>query len=523
MKPSSALLPFGTRFALALVVAAFVTSMASGQTGPAAAPVVQITSTPSKTQKVTDLTARYRFYERYTGDDDHTAPGYVASYRTAIIEVVKESLETPKAAPKRTEATRHSIFTERPAELNGVGNVTGVTRTYERFKVNPADLLTTGAQPLEGLSVMVRNRLGDLPQVISLTDGRVLTEFEYDAIAHQIYVPQISLLLPAQIIRIGDTWKVSRRAAQALLGDPLIVGDGLVAKFAEVRKEVDGPRSVAVIDVSGKLPTSAGDSTINAELLFTFVGESSLRGFSNKPTFPPKPSEGVIEGGGSITEIRLARVISGPLPGSDRLRYQMNREVTMHRQIGLIEGAPVPPKLKMIPEMNPRNSWLTHFDHGYKFAIDHPQDLIFPERSLAVAEPKTSFMIRNSREGRDMLQVEYVPRTLAPADLKKELEEKYKAIKREVIKGNEVYLPEAEWPKMKVHRIDAEIKLADPKAVAVAGSARIHFDGYLITFGQACSIIAISSTTKDAVAPYRKEIEQILKTIRLDPPKPVAN
>ncbi len=513
---------FTRGFGLAFGIALALTAIASGQTGPASGPEVVITTTPTKTQKVSDLTARYRFIERYVGLDEHTGPGAVASYRTGIVEVVKESLETSKAAPKRTETTRTSVFTERPAEINGIGNVTSVTRTYETFSEKPTDPLVTGGKALEGLSMLVRSRLAELPQILCLTDGRRMTEFEYDVAAHQMFIPQISLLVPIQVVRVGDTWKVTRRAAQALLGDPLIVGDGLVGKLVEIRKEVDGPLSVALIEVTGKLPTTLGDSTINALVTFTFHGESSLRALQGKASFPPRPTEDITEGRGSITEIRLGRVISGPLPGTNRLRYQSNREVTMRRRIGIVEGAPPAPILKLMPEPNLQNTWLTHYDANYRYALDHPQDLLFPERNLAVAEPRTSFMTRSSRDGRDLFQVEFVPRTLAPADLKTELAEKYKAIKMEVIKGNEVWLNEEEWDKfkMKVHRIDAEVKLANPKAVATAGAPRIHFDGYLILFGQDSSIIAITSTTKDAVALVRKEFEQILKTIRLNPDKP---
>jgi hypothetical protein len=197
----------------------------------------------------------------------------------------------------------------------------------------------------------------------------------------------------------------------------------------------------------------------------------------------------------------------------------------MHRQIGLVDGAPLAPKLKMIPDPSVATTWLTHIDPDFKFSLQHPQDLLPPDRSLAIPESKILFLMRNTREGRDMLQVEFVPKSLTPEDLKKVMEEKYQTFKTEILPGNTVWLPEADWvlSKMKVHRIDAEVKLADPKAATTAGTPRVHFDGYLILFGQSSSIIAISSTTRDAVGPYRKEIEQILKTIKLDPPKPAVN
>ena len=51
-------------------------------------------------------------------------------------------------------------------------------------------------------------------------------------------------------------------------------------------------------------------------------------------------------------------------------------------------------------------------------------------------------------------------------------------------------------------------------------TTRVHFDAYLIQFAQNSSILAIATTSKDVVAPYREEVEKILKTIQLDPARP---
>ena len=73
---------------------------------------------------------------------------------------------------------------------------------------------------------------------------------------------------------------------------------------------------------------------------------------------------------------------------------------------------------------------------------------------------------------------------------------------------------------MRVHRIDAALKVRDPKATGSIASTRIHFDGYLIQFTQSASILAIASTSRESAAPFREEVEQILKSIQLvDPPQ----
>ena len=493
-------------------------------------PPVKIFTTPEKLKQANDLTTRYRFYERYVGIDDKAAPGFVASYRAAVIEVQKESVEQIKQAPKRTEITKHSIFSERPAEIDGGGKVTSVSRIYERFKVksDTTQVVLPGEKPLEGMSLLVRNKLGEQPEILNVGDSKHLTEFEYESAARLMFIPQLSLMIPNQVLRIGDTWKVNRRAAQALLADPLMVGDGLVAKLVEIQKQEDGPLSVAQIDLSGKLLTTLGESEIKARVVFTFVGESSLRVFNTKSSSLPRPTDDIIEGRGAITEIRMARLISGVVGGTTRLKYQSERQVTMHRQLGLVDGTPHAKVLTMIPDLTPANSWITHFDPLYQYALEHPQNLIYPERNPAMTELRSTFMVRADRQGRDMFQIQFINKTLAPKDLRIELEEKYKVIKNdvlkganfEIVKGNDYWLKESDWPKARVYRLDAELKPLDPKGAATIGASRIHFDGYLMNFGESSSILAIASTTRESVAPFRKEIEDSLKSIRLNPPKP---
>ncbi len=42
----------------------------------------------------------------------------------------------------------------------------------------------------------------------------------------------------------------------------------------------------------------------------------------------------------------------------------------------------------------------------------------------------------------------------------------------------------------------------------------IHFDAYLIQFSDFASVIAIATTTKDAVPTFRREVEDVLRTFR---------
>ena len=124
-----------------------------------------------------------------------------------------------------------------------------------------------------------------------------------------------------------------------------------------------------------------------------------------------------------------------------------------------------------------------------------------------------------------MLQVEFAPKVLAPDALKQRLNARYAQMKADVIPGEELALPEADWPGMKVHRVESAVKLNDARAGAgsPAPSTRIHFDGYLIQFGQSASVLAIATTNRDAVAAYRREVEQILKSIQVNPGRPASD
>ena len=487
-----------------------------------------VSSTPAKLAPLVDLANRYRLSERYAKDGDPDSPALIGPYRMGIVEVLKDSVDSPQGAPRRSESTRQVIFVERPAEAEaGVGPVGATVRAFERFRLRPEDpARTMGPRPLEGLAAYVRARPNDPALVLSLTENRKLTEYEFEVISREVFAPQVASVLPGQAIRVGDSWRIPRRGAQGLLGEPGIQGDTLIGKFAELKKEADGPRRVAVIAITGRVAAPSGEVAVNAEALFTFVPEDRKAVVQTEGVaVAPRPGDEVIEARGAITELRLARVTSGALPGPGRLRYQSSRELTVQRQLGLPPGAPgLPfPKFETPPTVADDNAWLTLIEPSGRFSIRHPQDLLPPDRAqLAPAIPNKVALFRARRDGFDVLQVEFTPKALAPEALKERLAAEYgKAAKMEIIKGSEEFLPEAEWPRLRVYRIDAAAKLPD-RGGNPSASPRTHFDAYLLQSGQNASVIAIATTTRDAVTAYRREVEKILKTVEFQPGKPPA-
>ncbi len=485
-----------------------------------------VPSTPKNTTKKADLANRYRLAERYARDDEREAPGTIGAYRMGVVEVVKESIDTPQGAPRRSETTRQSIFTERGVEQVGSGIVSGAVLQFERFRVRPEDRARTmGPKPLDGLTVYYRPKVGDLPLVLSQTPNRKLTDYEYEVVSRQVFAPHMAAILPPQAVRIGESWRIPRRGAQAMLGEPGLQGDTLIGKFAELRKEVDGPRFVAVITISGRLTAPSGETAVNAEAFFTYGADDP----ATRPAAPaPGPTLGrpvaeLIEARGAITELRLARSTGGPLPGPGRLRYQVTRELTVQRQVGLSANLLPTPKFEGPPTATDPGAWLTLVDPSGRFTLDHPQDLLPPERALlAPASPGEAVLGRQRREGADLIRVAFHPKALAPEALKERLAAEYGKTKMEIVKGAEEWLPEADWPRMKVYRIEAAVKVPERNPGAASNPPRVHFDGYLLQPGQAASFLVLATTSRDAVAPFRHEVEEILKTLQVDPARPAV-
>ena len=120
-------LAFLTLAALATIAA----SSAIAQQTPASAEPAggsSSSSTPSKTDRVADLTLRYRFSERYVADEAQVGPGMIGPYRVAVLEALRDSVEAAQGAPRRVDSTRQSIYAERPASLGPLGVVVASAR-----------------------------------------------------------------------------------------------------------------------------------------------------------------------------------------------------------------------------------------------------------------------------------------------------------------------------------------------------------------------------------------------------------
>ncbi len=459
-----------------------------------------------------DLSHRYRFSEQYSARDASTAPGVVGAYRVTARETFREG--EAGAAPGLPARVRHFEYSERPAEVSGLGTVTATIRSYEKFQSLPEETTADSPSPLlVGLTVWYRPQRDALPQVLSL-EGRRLREREYDLAAHQIFLPGLAAILPNAAVRIGDTWRVPPKAVQALLGEPETRAVMFTGKFVGLRRPPVGPTLQAILAVTGKIQTPLAETLVNAEVAFTFAVPRP--GDDAKKAGAPGGDDSLIDVRGAVTDLRLARVAQGTVPaapGGQPQKFRAEQQVVLMRKLGglgpVVRGiAPT-----TTPPATVANSWLTYTDPKGRFSFQHPQDLLPPNRGQTSpgGNSNTIFLTKGGPDGRDLVQIEVFGERREPQALKDSLNVTWKRYQAEVIPGGEEWLPSLDWPSSKVYRIEAALKppLRGPRA------PRIHFDAYLLQLADDSSMTVIATTTRDAVPSYRRDIEQMLKTIRL--------
>lgn len=455
-----------------------------------------------------DLTHRYRFSEQYFARDAAAAPGLIGAYRVTARETFREDSGAP--APARPARVRQVEYIERPSEVSGLGTVVATMRTYERLQSVPEESAGDSSVPLlNGLTVWYRPQRDALPQILSL-EGRRLREREYDLAAHQIFLPGLSALLPGNSVRIGDTWRIPHKAVQALLAEPETRATTLTGRFQELRRPLVGAGLQAAFAITGRIQTPLAETLVNAEVVFTF--STPRAGDAAKKV----NDDALVDARGAITDLRMARVAQGNLPGPDGgpgRKFRVEQQVVLERRLGGLGPVVRGTAPTTTPPATVANSWLTYNDPKGRFSFQHPQDLLPPSRGQSTPEssPNSIFLTKGGSEGRDLVQIEVFTDRREPEALKANLDSMWQRAQGDVIRGGEEWLPPLDWPSMKVYRIEAALKppFRGPRA------QRIHFDAYLLQLADDTSMTAIATTTRDAVPAFRRDIEQMLKTIRL--------
>ncbi|WP_240911518.1 hypothetical protein [Paludisphaera soli] len=512
-----------------LLAAGAASRPSSAQTPPADPPAVDDAVVEDASRgEVQPLSLRYRFAERYIETPDPAHPEWLTQYQVGVREKVKVVREKPQGAPDRAETSLQTIYTERVMKSNPSRVATDVVRRYDRAVVSttlPMRREFQNPRLLEQLSLWYRLQPGKAVELYNLTDGRVLRQIEFDRIVKNPFLPQLATLLPTTPRRVGDVWPVPRSSTAALLGEtPLEEDYQIDAELVDVRTTApEAGTMTAVFGIKGQLNLIEGPIALNARVHFTFP--------TPKPAQPgapqPKGQAGVVDAEGWISEIRMAEVMTTPLPDdeTDRLNQTQTRELIVARRVGPSEIGPeasLPLVAPGAPPQDEAHTWVTYDDPEGRFHLAHPQGL-----RIARAYPEGGVDLVDRRfDGQDVVSVALAAKSgdaardrlvADPQEQRKALVEQWRSQGQEVLMGDSGWLKEEVWGPLnrKVYRIEAALKPAGDAPV-VRGN-RIYLDRYIVQFTRNQTLIVTAMTTRDPHVPFRDQVEALIKSFTFGP------
>lgn len=480
---------------------------ASGQDPP---PVTQDTKPPT----VENLAARYRLTERYATSTTKSPPGALNAYRVAFRETIRVTTDAAKGgAPERTEYLRQAIWTERVAQISSIEftKVAAVVRRYDKVKITPDPRPNPGESPLlAGLDLWVRPQATGFPQLLSLTPGRGLSVEEYRFLVMNLYVPDLAALLPLSAVHLGDSWRLPRTAVQNVVTGGVSGPGSLVAKLSEILPGQDG-KKIAVITITGQVPTSLGDSDVNARAEFVFETPAPT-------TETPRPvaAADVVEARGAVVKLSVSQEDRRVPVGDDPRRKQdLRRELVFERQLGVPEDSLAVPKETPKPTLE--NSWLLYVDPKEKYHARFPQDM----NTGSAIGPNTFMIQRRRPDGGDQIRINITPDAQPkPDDFVKDVAARWAELKIQALSGGPPQaLPDVDWPGRKVYRNEAVLRMTNPPPNIIG---RIYFHGYVVQTGGKGGLTVEASTTLDPPAPFREQVEAMIKSFRFGPPEKSA-
>ena len=456
---------------------------------------------PNASKSVGDLTAKYRFQERFTSKSGLVPPNMIGQYQVAF----RETFTLPDAVEKENRSrVIQAIFSERPAIVNPGDEriVTDSIRHYSKIGITPDPWKgRLDRRPLDDLTIWYRQVAGDVPLVMVLSPGRNLRDEEYRFAINYAFVMELAYALPDSPVRIGDKWTVNSTGAIALVNDEIRQGN-LTGKLVEIHAHPTDPKlQVAVLNISGRVVTALGqdifDNAINARLEFVFPAGAK--------------ENGIVDASGAIEKVLLAQVGELRVPNGIRARTKKRDLNFEMKRPGADPVLTIP---SPTPKSTPDNSWLTYSDQKNRFHIRHPQE--FEPRP--VPNPNMLRLMHLRADGGDAVDVEYIEKpTDRPEVLFKKLIEDW----RKTIQGIDIQLgiseklPAVEWPDMTVSHMEAALNYADPQGRPV----HRLFDAYFLQFPQNVNLQVSATSFQEQPEAFRAQVVSMLKTAKLGPPK----
>ncbi len=487
------------------------------------------------------LSLHYRFIERYSPTVDSKHPELLTQYQVALLETQITEREKQQGAPNRVQFSRRTIYTERAAQVDRLGAVTSAIRRYNKFRMTELAGARAPKVPLfEGLTILYKLQGGERPSILNLTNDRPLREFEYSQLMKQVYLPQLTAVFPPTPRLVGDTWPISAKAAQSLVGElPSAEDYEMTGSLVKVLKAATGTALTAVISITGQLSLSTGPSSLNAEIHFVFNPSRVVSPFGGSGVAPKsgdsqsnkggrRRDEGIMDARGHISRVLMAWRATNVLPEEEgRLKQTRTYELVLERKVApptsdanAPRNASLLPVPQPIPTATEANSWLLHEDPMERFHFAHPQNL---ELSPQMIDPNILELVdQNHATGKDVFILRLPPGPQDPqADrqfrevnqFQREIEEYWKKAKVEILKGPAGWLPDTEWSPSKVFRKEIGV-IAGRGADQRKPVERIYCDYYLVlSKGNQCFHVQ-SMTVRDDHVVFRTESEGIIKSFR---------
>ncbi len=418
------------------------------------------------------LSVRYRFIERYSPTEDPDHPERITQYQVGLRETQKAEREKQQGAPIRSQIAWQTIYTERAAQVGKMGELTSAVRRYDRFQMKEIATVRAPKVPLfEGLTLLYRLQLGQKPLVLNLTNERPVREFEYAQMTKQVFLPQLTALLPTMPRLVGDTWPISAKAAQSLVGEmPGGEDYKMTGTLIEVRKAEAGTGRTALFDIEGQFNHSSGLSSLKAQIRFDFnaapaVLPSAGSGIATNSVDSPagkggrRRDEGIVDARGFISRVRMAWTATNELPEEEgRLKLTTTYELVLERRLSspsnVADGDPNAPLVvpEPLPVANETNSWLLYQDTSDRYNLLHPQNLAV---NLGMSDPNTLHLVdQDNGQGKDAFILTLPPGPQdAQADRKfrdvgefqRTISAHWAKLKLETVRGSAGWLPAADW------------------------------------------------------------------------------
>ena len=393
-----------------------------------------------------------------------------------------------------------------------------------------------------------------------------MTQFEYNMIVEDMYLPLLRGVLPARPVTAGEEWAIADAAGMMLCGEidppdlaekpsaaeskktaeskrtarPGSRGDREDSSGVPSQKNADRPqlppqadrrptgsfvgkfirlepgkgKPTAYFEVNGRIDMGAGEHT---DILARLTFECTPQPVSKPGETDAGRSNAVIKCPGAITEIRLSKRRTLPIADT-RLRRFLTWDYILERRLGdpniSLDPRDAPPK------PNEENSWIRLSDARDQFKLEHSQrfqlSTIDPEhQSLSLFH----YPIVGTQRGLvpDSLLVKLSHDAVRPEDFKDQLDRTWQSqFHWQVNAGPIERLPDIDWQGRQAYRFEAILR-PTAQGPLVGGPKQLFHIAYVVQYAQVATLLVEVVSPNNSLPSLRSEVEAMLRTVELGP------